>query len=142
MNAKNKRWWLWSGVAALVLLGLAFTFYPRAIPVDLATVRSGPMVTTVDEEGFARIHDVFTLSAPVAGRLRRIEVHSGDAVAARETALLELEPVDPSLLDPRSQAQARAEVKAAESARKLASGNLERAQGRAGLCQHRVRKSH
>jgi HlyD family secretion protein len=119
---------VWSAIAAAVLLGLAFTFYPRATPVDLVTAQSGPMITTVDEEGFARIHDVFTLSAPVAGRLKRIEVHSGDAVSAGETLLLELEPVDSSLLDPRSQAQARAEVRAAESARKLAAGNLERAQ--------------
>jgi HlyD family secretion protein len=40
----------------------------------------------------------------------------------------EIEPIDPSLLDPRSEAQARAEVRAAESAEKLARATVEQAQ--------------
>jgi HlyD family secretion protein len=48
-------------------------------------------------------------------------------VEAGETVLAQIEPGDPSLLDPRSEAQARAAVQTAESARVLAAAELERA---------------
>ncbi|MCB1033949.1 MAG: HlyD family efflux transporter periplasmic adaptor subunit [Acidobacteria bacterium] len=127
MTAKKKRWLIWGGLGLMLFLALTLAFAPRAVPVDLATVERGPMRLTVDEEGFTRIHDVFTLSAPVAGRLRRVEVHAGDALIAEETLVAELQPVDPTLLDPRSEVQARAGVRAAESARKLAAAELQRA---------------
>ena len=141
MKAQKKRGLVWGGVAAAVLAGLAAAFTPRALPVDLATAERGPMLMTVDEEGFTRIHDVFTLSAPVTGRLRRIEVHAGDSVVAQETLLAELEPVDPTLLDPRSETRAQAAVQAAESARKLAASELERAKAELDFARAEHRRS-
>jgi HlyD family secretion protein len=85
------------------------------------------MRVTADDVGVTRVHDVFTLSAPVTGRVRRIEAHVGDPVVANETVLAQIEPGDPEFLDPRSEAEARAAVQVAESARVLAAAEVERA---------------
>ena len=128
MQAVYKRLIIWGAVVALLALGLFAAFRPRAVPVDSIVLQPGPMQVTVDEEGETRVHDVFAVSAPVAGHLHRIEVHVGDEVKAGETVLARIEPADPSLLDPRSEAQARATVQAAESALALAEAEIEQAQ--------------
>jgi len=61
---------------------LAYAFRPQPVRVDLAEATRGPLTVTVDEEGETRVRDVFVLSAPVAGRARRIEVEAGDEVVA------------------------------------------------------------
>ena len=127
MRALPKRVLTWTPVVAVVGLGLAFAFAPRAVVVDHFTVAPSPMVVTVDEEGETRVHDVFGLTAPVTGRVRRIEEHVGDPVVANETVLARIEPVDPAFLDPRSKTQAVAAVQAAESALTLARAGVDEA---------------
>ena len=117
----------WGTLVALVLLGLAFAFRPRAVIVDIVTVDHGEFVITVDDEAETRVHDVYVLSAPVAGHVRRIDLHAGDAVAALDTIVAEIQPIDPAFLDPRSEAQARADVRAAQSAMELAEAEVEQA---------------
>ena len=68
-----------SAVAAMV-----FFLLPAPLPVDGADVQEGPMQVTVDDQGETRSHDRFVLSAPVAGRLARIELHDGDAIAENQ----------------------------------------------------------
>jgi HlyD family secretion protein len=119
---------MWTAAALLVAVALALAFTPRPVSVDLVTVAKGPMVVTVDEEGETRVHDVFTLSAPVAGRIRRIEAHAGDTVVANETVLAQIEPGDPTFLDPRGEAQARAAIQAADAARALAGAAVDEAE--------------
>lgn len=126
MNAGSKRLLMWSVVAGLVLFGLVAAFWPRAVAVDLVTAERSSMIVTVEEEGKTRIHDVFAVSAPVAGRVQRIDLHVGDAVSAGDTVLARIEPGDPALLDPRSEAEARAAVRTAESAHDLATAEVER----------------
>lgn len=96
--------------------------------VDLVDVEPGPLVVTLDEEGETRLHDVYTLSAPVAGRVQRIDWHVGDPVTANETVLAQIEPGDPSFLDPRSEAQAHAAIQAAQAARDLAAAAVKDAE--------------
>lgn len=127
MTASSKRFLVWTIILVAGIGALVITFLPRAITVDVVTVERGAMIVTADYEGETRIHDVFTLSAPVAGRVRRIEAHVGDEVVANETILAHIEPGDPVFLDPRSEAQARAVVEAARSARVLAEAEVERA---------------
>jgi HlyD family secretion protein len=112
----------------MIVIALAISFMPRPVMVDLVDVQPGPLVVTLDEEGETRVHDVYTLSAPVAGRVQRIDRHVGDPVAANETVLAQIEPGDPSLLDPRSEAQARAAIQAAEAARDLAAAAVKDAE--------------
>jgi len=60
--------------------------------------------------------------------MRRIDLHVGDPVLARETIVAEIQPVDPSFLDPRSEAEAEANVRAAESSEMEARAEVEMAE--------------
>ena len=128
MTANSKRIVIWAAVAGIIVIALAFSFMPRAVMVDLVDVQPGRLVVTLDEEGETRVHDVYTLSAPVSGRVQRINWLVGDPVTANETVLAQIEPGDPSFLDPRSEAQARAAIQAAEAARDLAAAAVKDAQ--------------
>ncbi|MCG8074071.1 MAG: efflux RND transporter periplasmic adaptor subunit, partial [Candidatus Thiodiazotropha taylori] len=127
MSAHWKRILIWGVVSLVVLASLLWAFQPKPIAVDLMTLQPGELVVTIDEEGETRVRDVFTLSAPISGRAMRIEAEVGDRVIANETLLAEIEPIDPTLLDPRSEAQARADIRAAEANRILAEAAVKEA---------------
>ncbi|MCG8486928.1 MAG: HlyD family efflux transporter periplasmic adaptor subunit [Chromatiales bacterium] len=127
MSAHWKRILIWGVVSLVVLASLIWAFRPKPIAVDLLTLQPGELVVTIDEEGETRVRDVFTLSAPISGRAMRIEAEVGDKVIANETLLAEIEPIDPTLLDPRSEAQARADIRAAEANRILAEAAVKEA---------------
>ena len=76
MQALYKRLIIWGAVAAILALALVAAFRPRPVQVESIVLQPGPMQVTVDEEGETRVHDVFAVSAPVAGRLHRIEDRS------------------------------------------------------------------
>jgi HlyD family secretion protein len=120
MRAMSKRLLFWGVIGAAVLAGLVYAFRPRPVAVDIVAAVRGRLVVTVEDQGFTRVHDVYVLSAPVTGRMRRVNLHVGDHVTARKTVVAEIEPIDPAFLDPRSEAQARADVRAAESAEQQA----------------------
>lgn len=126
MGARVRRGLLWGALAALFLGSLVYAFAPRPIPVEIVQASEGPLVLTVDEEGTTRVRDIYVLSSPVAGRILRVEGEAGDAVTQNETIVAQIEPADPTLLDPRSEAQAEAAVRAAESARDLAAAETRR----------------
>jgi len=128
VTANSKRIVMWAAIVGIIVIALALSFMPRPVTVDLADVRPGSLIVTLDEEGETRVHDVYTLSAPVAGRVQRIDWHVGDPVAANETVLAQIEPGDPSFLDPRSEAQARAAIQAAKAARDLAAAAVKDAE--------------
>ena len=50
------------------------------------------MRVTLVEEGETRVRDRFIVSAPVAGRVLRIELDPGQSVVAGETVLAMFEP--------------------------------------------------
>ncbi len=127
MKASQRRLLLWAILGGAVILGLIAAFRPQSVPVDLLSVSRGNLLVTVDDEGETRVRDAFMLSAPVAGRMLRIESEAGDEVIAGETVVAEIEPVDPTFLDLRSEAQAQAAVRAAESARILAQAEVDQA---------------
>ena len=128
MATIRKRMILWGVVVALVLLGLALALRPVPLKVDLVAVSRGDMLLTIADEGKTRVEDVFVVSSPINGRLRRIEAEPGDVVVANETLLAEVEAGEADLLDPRSQAEAEALLSAAASAEALARAELERAE--------------
>jgi HlyD family secretion protein len=92
---------------------LIFALWPAPVEVDVATVSRGPLMVTVDEEGRTRVRDRFVVSAPVAGRVLRIELEPGDRVRRGDVVARVLAEVPP-LLDARTRAEATA---AADSAR-------------------------
>lgn len=114
-----KKWLRRAGpllVALLIVAGIVYGFWPRPVEVDLGEVTRGPMRVTVDDEGKTRIRERYVVSAPLAGTMRRIPLKPGHPVVAGETILALIEPVDPTLLNPREKAMAFEQVKVAEAA--------------------------
>jgi HlyD family secretion protein len=128
MTVTIRRLAFWGTLTALLLIGLTVAFRPRPVIVDTVEVTRGDLVVTVNEEGETRVHDIYVLSTSVAGQMHRIDLHVGDPVVALETIVAEIEPIEPAFLDPRSEAQAQADVRAAESAEALARAIVEQAE--------------
>jgi HlyD family secretion protein len=111
-----------------------------AVAVDFATIERGALSVTVSDDGETRVKDVFAVSAPVPGLMRRIELEPGDLVEAQSTVIARIEPSDPSFLDVRSEAEARATVRAAEAARAYAAAEVERATAELEFAQSELKR--
>lgn len=98
----------------IVLAVLAVALWPEITEVEVATVEHGRLQITVDEEGETRVRERFVVSAPVTGRLQRIEFEPGDRVS-RSMVLASLVPAEPTLLDSRSRAELEGAVEAAQA---------------------------
>lgn len=109
-----------AGLAAVAL-------WPTAITVDVADVTRGALTVTLDEDGETRVHHRYVVSAPVAGRLERIDLDPGDAVTKDTTIVARLRPEAPQLLDARTRAEATAAIAAARAAGGRARAERERA---------------
>jgi len=102
-------------VAVLIIVLLAWGFWPQPVLVEAVVVKYAPLTVTIEEEGRTRVIDRYTISAPVDGVACRVELNVGDPVA-QDQVLLGITPMESQVLDPRSRAQATAQVAAAESA--------------------------
>ncbi|SDB40485.1 efflux RND transporter periplasmic adaptor subunit [Bauldia litoralis] len=111
-------------VVALIVAGAIYALMPQPVAVDVATVTRAPLSVTIDEEGIARIRDVFRVSAPVAGQVERLPVEIGDQVHRNTTAVASIHPVDPPFLDVRSRRELEAAVEAARASVTLAEAQL------------------
>lgn len=107
---------LWWGAALAVAAAIVFALRPGATPVDFATVTRGPLQVTIDEEGETRVRYRYVVSAPVPGRVLRIDLEPGDPVQASDTVVATFEPADPVPLDARARAELEAQAAAAEAA--------------------------
>ena len=112
---KRRRLIVWGGGLAALIALIVLGSRPRPVPVDIAPVVRGTLSVTLDEEGETRVRDRFEISAPVAGRVLRIELEPGDPVLAGESVLATFLPASPVPLDPRQRAEAQAAVEAAEA---------------------------
>jgi HlyD family secretion protein len=128
MGGSWRRTLILAAIGALVAAVLVYAFLPQPVPADLAEVSRGALRVTVDDEGRTRVKEVYVVSAPVAGRVLRIDRHVGDPVTAGETVLATIQPTAPTFLDLRGKRQAEAAVHAAEAALQLAEAELVRAQ--------------
>ncbi len=126
MTSGAKRTLLWGLVAAVIAAGLVMALRDRPVPIDSALVDRGTVIVTLNEEGRTRVRDIYTLSAPIAGTLERIEAEAGDAVVARVSVLAAIRPTEPTLLDAREEARVRAEIAAARANLDLARAVVER----------------
>lgn len=115
--------------ALMALIGLlVWAFLPRPVEVDVAEVALRPLEIVVEEEGEARIREVFTVSATMTGKLQRISLHAGDSVVEGETVVALIGPAAPVLLDSRARAVAEAAAAAAQAAMDLARAQLAQAE--------------
>lgn len=118
-----------SALAVLIVLGGAvWAFMPRPVEVEVAEVARRTIEVTVAEEGEARIREVFTVSATIGGKLKRISLHAGDEVFAQKTVVAVIGPAAPALLDSRARSVAEATRSAAQSAVDLARAQVAQAE--------------
>lgn len=110
--------------ASATTLLLFAIFRPAPISVEISKVQHGDLEEMVEQEGKTRMHDHFVLAAEVAGRLRRIDLHAGDAVRAGETVAW----IDPTPIEPRQRAVLEARLNAAISTQLQAHALAARAQ--------------
>ena len=127
--------------AAVVAGALTYAFWPRPALVDLGQVTEGEMRVTINEEGRTQVHDPYTVSTPIAGRLLRIEVDPGDEVVAQQTVVARMLPTTPAALDARSREQARANVTAAEAALRVAEAALNTARADRDLAESNLERT-
>jgi HlyD family secretion protein len=122
---QRKRWILALGAIALVVV-LVLALRPSPTPVNAVEVTQGRFVESVDEEGRTRLRDTYTISAPIAGFLQRVQPEPGDEVELGQV-MFRLEPLPAPALDARSLEQARENLAAARARRQSAEANLETA---------------
>ncbi len=110
----------WVRTALLVVLGLAIVaafalaLGPQRVAVDLAPVERGTVEVAVEEDGRTRVRDRYLVTAPVSGTLERIVLEAGDAVEAGDP-LARIDGPASALPDPRTEAQLRVRLGAAEA---------------------------
>jgi len=111
---------IWAVVLIALMIAATMAFIPKPVAVEAAIASKGDLRITVQEDGKTRIREKYIVSAPVAGRLSRIELKAGDEVCDEGSLIAVILPAEPTMLDARSKAQAQARVEQAESAVKRA----------------------
>jgi HlyD family secretion protein len=112
-----------AGLAATA--AIAWAFAPRPLEVETAAVTRGPFEQAIEEDGRTRLHERYTVSAPVAARLSRVTLREGDRVRAGDTVAVLL-PLMPSMVDERSLREATARLQAAHAAVAGATARVDR----------------
>lgn len=131
---------LWQIVALAIMVALiAVAFAPGPVIVDTRLVNTGPFAKTIEEEGKTRVTDRFIISSPVDGFARRIELNIGDTVDKSQT-VASLEPLRSRVLDPRSQAEAKARIAIAKSALLVTGENTRAAKADAELAASELKR--
>ena len=126
-----RKYLIWAGGAGAVGLVAWLALRDRPIEVDIGTVRRGTLQVTVDAEGRTRVRNRYVVTAPVAGRIERIQLVEGAFVRAGQVVAR----IAPAPLDVQSTRQAEARVDAARSLARDADARVE--QAAATLAQER-----
>jgi HlyD family secretion protein len=122
---------IWAGIAGAVGVAGWLALRERPLEVDASLVRRGTLQAAVAAEGKTRVRNRYVITAPVAGRLERIDwaegatVHAGDVIAR----------IAPMPLDAQAVRQAEARVESARSLERDAGARVR--QARATLTQER-----
>lgn len=114
-------------LAASLVGGIALIVRPHPVEVDVARVVRAPLDQKVVDEGRARVRERYTVSAPVAGTLARIELHEGDVVEPG-MVLARLLPLPSPLLDARSRDVAVQRLASAVDSQRQADATVTRAE--------------
>ncbi len=116
-----------TAIVLAVAGAIAWGLVPRPVAVDVRSVGRGRLAVRVTDDGVTRIRERHVVRAPLAGIMSRVELHPGDAVISGSTVMTTIDPPDPTLLDPRAEADALARVETAEALVNLAEQALARA---------------
>jgi HlyD family secretion protein len=122
-------------LSAAAVAALIWAFTPKPVMVETAEVTQGRFEQTIDEDGKTRVRERYTVTAPLAGRVERIRLKVGDAVARGDIVAM-MHPAAPPLIDARAERELEERVGAAQAA--LARANTQVEHARAELAQLRA----
>jgi len=144
----KRRGWIVTGMMGVA--GLIWFGWPEPVPVDLTSAAIGPMEVTIDDDGKTEVRHVYTVSAPISGKLLRISHppgyqgvshHVGDEVTADETVVAVMQPMTPAFIDARSREQLQAQLSAAAAALKQAEVDVSRLQSVLDLSRIQLKRA-
>ncbi len=127
MNGKWIKRVLLLGLLLAIAAGFYYALAPKPILVDTAVISRNPLKVTVDEEGETRIREIYVVSAPIGGKVRRSPREVGDAAVKDKTLVAVIQPEDPSFLDIRTRRELEAAVAAAAATIVLTESEIRRA---------------
>jgi len=122
-------------VVVIVLAAMIYALMPQPVGVDIAVIDRGTVEVAVDEEGVARIRDVFRVSTPVAGSVQRLPIEEGDVVKRNVSTIALIRPSAPPFLDVRTRRELEATVDAARAGVDLAENQLKSANSNLDLAR-------
>ncbi len=132
VNAPWRKHPVITSIVVLIVCLLIWGFWPQPVFVEAIAAKRAPLTITIEEEGRTRVVDRYIISAPVDGVACRQQLNVGDEVTQGQV-LLGITPLESQVLDPRSRAQTKAQVAAAESALHAAEQQAEAAEASAKL---------
>ncbi|MFM2400070.1 MAG: hypothetical protein RL341_2227 [Pseudomonadota bacterium] len=135
-----KKYIVWGLVGVLGMALLVWIFMPRPTQVDTAVVAAGRFERAVEEDGKTRLRERYVISTPLAGKVARITLDEGDAVASG-ALLATVSPTAPAFLDARAEDELRAQVGATEAAWRRARAGVERAKAAADQADNALKRS-
>lgn len=115
------------GLLLALAAGASLLVRPDPLEVEVAAVVRAPLAQQVIDDGKARIREKYTVSAPVAGTLARIDWHEGDVIEPN-VVLARLLPLASPLLDPASRKAAEQRLASTMDAAEQAKASVARAQ--------------
>ena len=121
-----------TAIAVLIVGLLIWGFWPQPVFVEVFEAKRAPLTITIEEEGRTRVVDRYVISAPVDGVACRQHLNVGDEVKQGQV-LLGITPLESQVLDPRSRAQKKSQMAAAESSLHAAEQRAEAAEAAAKL---------
>jgi HlyD family secretion protein len=113
----------WIAAALVAAVAIGVSLLPEATEVDIVRAERGDVRVEIVDEGRTRMHDVYVISAPMTGRILRVEVDPGDEIEAGGV-VARMSRSAAGFLDVRSAAQARAAVDAAQAQLRSAAAEL------------------
>jgi HlyD family secretion protein len=133
--------WIRIAIVLIALAGIGYwAFKPAPVAADFGVVERGRLAVTIEEEGRTRVRDRYVVSAPLPGRMRRIDLEPGDPVVAGKTVLAQFQPTDPALLDVRTRSELEARARGAESAVGGARADRDRAESELAFARSELKR--
>jgi len=131
-----------AGLAAVVTTAfLGWFAWPQPVAVDMAEIVRAPMEVTVEDTGRTRVRHVYSVSAPIAGKVLRTPRYVGDEVTADETVVAAMQPVAPAFLDARTREELQAALGAAEAGIELAEHEIHRIEAARDFARSELRRA-
>jgi HlyD family secretion protein len=121
-----KRWRWALAIGTVLVLAIAYAFWPEARTVDIGKVSKGPMAVGITDDGVTREDELYVVSAPVTGFASRITLEAGDRIEKGQVITrMTGRPAPP--LDRRTQEELRGALTAAQAAQSSAAASLAQA---------------